>query len=68
MMKNKKRKEDDSWCLDLHISDDIKNMMKDHLEQFSEIIHEVLTAAVCRVRGEERTEINPQSVGSAGPS
>lgn len=41
-------------------------MIKDHLEQFSGIIHEVLKAAVCPVTGKEReveTEIYPQSVG-----
>lgn len=34
----------ESLRLDLHVSGDIKNIMKDHLEQFSEIIHEVLKA------------------------
>lgn len=40
-----------SWGLGLHISGDIKNMMKDHLEQLAGIIHEVLRAAICCQRG-----------------
>ena len=48
-MKNEGKKKDrggesggDSWGPGLHISGDIKNKMKDHLEQLSQIFHVAL--------------------------
>lgn len=51
-MKNEKKEEKrgrQMGSLDLHRSGDFKNMMKDNLEEFRGIIHEVLMAAICRL-------------------